>query len=247
MVKIIYRDQNQEAELVGRSVAEVRNLYKYEFGIPGRAKAILNGKQLEKELEPEVKLSDEDQLCFEAQSRKGLVLLGAFLLALAVTGTMFVFTYTTRSQTITVTAATADFASITTNSTPTAVNLLGSVRGAIGAATMFDITGDSNYNGDVEVIVSLINVDEMVEDYSFWSLRLEYVDSSNTSADLEAITKVITLDSPSTSFAVDSTNISGGTWYVRTPGGSYRALPYSLGSSGNDPVIFCEVIQAGTH
>jgi hypothetical protein len=244
MVKVIFGEHSHQANLAGRSVAEVRDMYRFGFGMPDRANASLNGKRLRRELEPETKVGDHDKLVFEAKSRKGLVLLGSFLLTLIVTGSLFAYTYTTRSATITVNAATADFASISTNATPATIDLKGKVRGAIGDATMFDITGDGNYTGDVEVLVSLANADELSSDYSFWMMRLQLVDASNATADLEGITKIITLDNPTTSFAVDSANISGVTVYVRTPGGSYRTYPFVLGSSGNDPLIFCEVIQA---
>ena len=51
MVKVIYREHGQQADLAGKSVAEVRELYKSEFSIPNRAKASLNGKQLKGKLE----------------------------------------------------------------------------------------------------------------------------------------------------------------------------------------------------
>ena len=182
---------------------------------------------------------------FFGAHRRGLILLSSFVLTLTLTGGLYAFTYTTRSVQWTVDAATSDFADISTNQTPSTITLLGAHTGKIDAYTLFDITGDSAYSGDLEVIVSLANPDELIEDYRFWQLRLEYTDSDNNSADLEAMPKVISLSNPTASFAVDSANISGGTFYLRTPGGVYRSLPYVLGSSGSDPLIFCEVVQAG--
>jgi len=184
---------------------------------------------------------------FGIKGTKILVLLGSILLALAVTGGLFAFTYTTRSQTITVTAASADFGTVTTNSSPTAYTLVGRARGAVGAATLFNVSTDANYTGDVEVQVSLANPDELTEDYSFWMIRLELTDSSTTTkVDEENITQVLSLDSPFVSFAVDSSNLSSSV-YVHCVGGAYRAWPFALGSQGNDPLIFCEVVQADAH
>ena len=245
MIEIKRGENTETADLQGRSIAEVREMYQEGFGISEKDTAKLNGQKVGKNQEEETYLLDNDQLSFSKKSWKSLVMLGSFILALVVTGGVFAFTTTVQSATISVTGASNDFASITTNSTPTAITLMGNHLGSIDAATMFDITGDASYTGDLEVLVTLTNADELVQDYSFWALRVEYVDSSNTTADLEGITKIISLSNPTTSFAVDSANISGGTFYIRTPGGSYRTLPFGLGSAGNDPVIFAEVVQAG--
>lgn len=245
MIGIKYGEFNETADLKGMSVAEAREQYTEEFGLSDKARAKLNGERISRKQEQERILVEEDELCFEEKSRKSLVLLGAFLLSLAVTGGIFAYTATVQSITLTVVGATNDFASITVNQTPAIGTLLGNHLGAIDATTMFDISGDSNYNGDLEVIVTLTNADELVEDYRFFTLRLQYTDSANVSADLEAITKIVSLSNPTVNFAVDSANISGGTFYIRTPGGVYRTLPIVLGSAGNGPVIFIEVIQAG--
>lgn len=249
MVKVIYREHEQQADLAGKSVAEVRELFNSEFSIPDRAGASLNGKQLKRKLEPETKLGDEDKLSFEEKGGKGLVLFGALLLTLAITGGIFAYTATTDTIGIVVTAGTTDYAEVTANTTPIdPYQIIGKIRGTIAPGNMFGVAGAPEYNGDVEVIVALTNVDEMMDDYSFWLVRLQFTDATgNTPQDEEQSTQILSLTSPSASFAVTSGNFSPG--YVYLKGGSYRALPASLWGGGDpaDPLIYCEVVQASTH
>jgi len=251
MVEISYGEHYELAELAGKSIAEVREQYTSEFEIPDRAQAILNDQPLKKKLEAEIRLEDSDMLSFEEKSRRGLVVLGAFLLTLLVTGGLFAYTYTVATITITTTVAAADFASVTANATTGDLDyqLLGSVNGQLGSQDLFAVTGDSDYTGDVEVLVSLANADELVQEYRFWMMRLELTDGSgNTPQDIEGITKIISLNKPNTSFAVDSANFTGATVYVYCQGGSYKTHPFALlGTSESDPLIFCEVVQASQY
>ena len=251
MVEISYGEHYELAELAGKSVAEAREQYTPEFEIPDRAQAILNDKPLKKKLEAEIRLEDSDMLSFEEKSRRGLVVLGAFLLTLLVTGGLFAYTYTVATITITTLEAPADFASVTANASTDDLDyqLLGSVNGQLGSQDLFAITGDSEYSGDVEVIVSLANADELVQEYRFWMMRVELTDAGgSTPQDIEGITKVISLSKPETSFAIESANITGKTVYVYCQGGSYKTLPFALlGTSHSDPLIFCEVVQASQY
>jgi len=248
MVKVIYREHGQQADLGGKSVAEVRELYKSEFSIPDQTRASLNGKQLKRKLEPETKLGDEDKLSFEERSGKALILLGAFLLTLAITGGLFAYTWLTTSATIVATAVQADFASVSYNASPAPYTFLGKVRGTIGAAYMFDVSKNAGYAGDLEVQVSLANPDKLTQDYTFWMLRLKLTDDSGTLGwDTGNTTQVISLDNPTVSFSCDSVNMTEAR-YVRVLGGAYRVRGHSLGAfGGEDPVIFCQVLQAGAH
>lgn len=182
--------------------------------------------------------------------RKGLMLLSAFLLTLAMTSGLFAYTYLVDTATIVTAVATADFATVTENTSFDAdYDLLGGVNGKIGSGIMFDVTGDGNYNGDVEILVSLANADDMVDEYRFWMTRIEVTDNTTTTmVDKEGITKVVSLQKPSTSFVVDSDNITGKTAYVYLAGGSYKTFPFiQLGGNHDDPLFFCEVVQASTY
>jgi len=242
MGEINYGEHKQQADLVGKSVAEARELYKSAFSIPNRARVSLNGKQLKRKLESAIRLSGDDNLSFEVPSRRGLVMLGAFMLTLAVTSGVFAFTYTTTSKTITVGVGAADFASITDNGTSFDYTILGRHRGAITGGTLFNVTRTTGYTGDMEVNVYLSNIDELTRDYSFWMMRLQLQNNSGTPVDVEGITQVLSLDSPVVSFAVD--NWTANDRYVVVLGGSYRAFPFAW-LSGEDPVLFGQVVQAG--
>lgn len=251
MVRVIYGEHSQQAELSGKSVADVREIYESEFGLSDRAQANLNGQWLKKKLEAETRLSDEDELYFEERSRRGLVLLGAFLLTLALTAGIFAYTATTDTITIGVSAVSAEFAEISANNS-VAYNtstIVGKVVGKINAGVMFDVSTDSNYTGDIEIDVALANADELVQEYKFWMMRVKLTDGSDTTLgyDTNNSTQVISLNNPSVTFSVDSANLSV-TRYIHCIGGSYKTLSSSIwAGSGFDPVISAQVAQAGAH
>ena len=241
MVEIRYGEHYEVADLAGKSVAEVRELYKPEFSISDRAKASLNGKQLKKELEPEAKLGDEDKLSFEEKSRRALVVLGALLLTLTITGGLFAFAYTTDTATIGATAVASDYANVSDNDS-ISYTFHGRERGTIGGGLLFDVTRAAAYTGDLEVNVYLSNVDELQKDYGFWMLRLALTDTANASVDMEKITQVLSLDSPFVTFICDDWTEAR---YVNCLGGTFRAFPSVHGLGGYDPLIFCQINQVG--
>ena len=71
MVEFRYDEHYERVDLMGKSVAEARELYKSRLDIPDRAHAYVNGEQLKKKLESETQLRDRDELLFEAKDRKG--------------------------------------------------------------------------------------------------------------------------------------------------------------------------------
>jgi len=247
MVKVIYGEYRQQADLAGKSVAEVRELCKSEFSLSDRAQAILNSQQLKKKLEPETKLADEDELTFEEKSKRGLVLLGAFLLTLAITGGIFAYTQTTTTATIVAVPGAGDFASVSENTSGTSgmqYDVFGRATGIIPAGHLFDITPASGYTGDLELVVFINNPDQMIENYRFWMMRLELVNSANVSISKGAIVRPINLESVQVSFATDNYT-QDEPFYVRSLGGVYKAFPWSLIGTIYDPQLYCEVMQLG--
>ena len=229
----------------------MREMYDSEFSLSDRAQANLNGQWLKKKQEAETKICDEDELYFEERSRRGLVMLGAFLLTLALTGGMFAYTALTDSVTIGVSAVSAEFADVSANNSVVynTSTIVGNVVGKINAGVMFDVSTETNYTGDIEVIVSLANVDELVQEYKFWMMRLKLTDGSDTNLgyDTNNSTQFISLKNPSVIFAVDSANLSVPR-YIHNIGGSYKTLPSSIwAGSGFDQMVFAGVAQAGAH
>ena len=86
MIEIRYGEHYEMADAAGKSVAQAREQYKQEFGIPDKAQASLNSKGIKQKHEPKTALGDNDSLTFAQKSMKGLFFVGAILLALAVTG-----------------------------------------------------------------------------------------------------------------------------------------------------------------
>ena len=50
MVNVSYGEHNRQIELAGRTVADVREMFKSEFDLSDRAQANLNGQSLKKKL-----------------------------------------------------------------------------------------------------------------------------------------------------------------------------------------------------
>lgn len=176
------------------------------------------------------------------KNRGAKVILSALILTLVVTGSAFAYAYTTTTKEIGASAYATDYADVSSNAS-ISYNFHGRERGIIGGGVLFDITKASTYTGDLEVNVYLSNVDELQKDYSFWMLRLELIDSDNTTTkDMEGITQVLSLDNPFVTFI-------GNDWdepcYVNVLGGSFRAFPIVHGLGGYNPLIFAQVTQVG--
>jgi len=65
MVEISYRDNLEVKDISGRTITEVRNLYRHGFSIVNRATAYLNGKAIMAEKEQDIILNDDDTLVFK--------------------------------------------------------------------------------------------------------------------------------------------------------------------------------------
>ncbi len=176
-------------------------------------------------------------------------LIVALVASLAITGGMFAYAYTTSTVSMTVTGASADFASITGNTSgaPT-FTAFGSYRGAIPAGYIFDVVPDTNYTGDVSINVYLDNIDQIGYKYGLFMVKLGLVENStNGSMDKDGIDKVLSLNNGEVCFMSD--NLTGGTTYhIMIKGGVYRTYPWSyltgIGGSWN-PSFTAEVLQAG--
>jgi hypothetical protein len=249
MVNVIYGEHSRQIELAGRTVADVREMFESEFDLSDRAQANLNGRWLKRKLEAETELCSEDELYFEEKSRRPMVLLGAFLLVLAITGGMFAYTQTTQLATITVGGGGTDFVTLTANATPN-YTVLGNFRGTIPTAIMFDVTRDSNYTGDLVVDVYLNNPDDLETDYKSWMMRVQLTDAAGNPVDTQAKTEIISLDKPFATFEIDvGVNMTSGTGYsayIECDGGSYKTFGHGW-ITPEQPQIYANVVQAGDH
>ncbi len=248
MIEVIHGNNKELARLTGKSIADVRDQYKSQFDIPDRAQAVLNGKTLTKGMESKIKLEDCDELAFVERNRSRVpLLMTALLLALAITGGVFAYTFTTASSTITLTAATGDFASISSNQTVAGWKPFGKLRGPIGAGNLFNVTPTTGYTGDLMVKVYLSNMDELTKNYSFYMMRIQLQNLAGTAVDSEMITQVLSIENGVVSFYWPSSNFTPGTtYYVKNLGGTYIAFPYSPGLiTTYNPIIYAQLLQAG--
>ncbi|GAJ02235.1 unnamed protein product, partial [marine sediment metagenome] len=142
MVEIRYGERYEMADLAGRSIANAREQYKQEFGIPDKAQASLNGKGIRQKHEPVTALGDNDSLTFAEKSRKGLFFIGAILLALAITGGIFAYGATGDIVDLDLTAQ-SDFAAVVQAATPPTWDVWGSYKGAVTAGDLFTVTPDA--------------------------------------------------------------------------------------------------------
>ena len=245
MVEISYGAHGEQAHLAGQSVAQARERYQALFNIPDRAKASVNGKRVEKNLEPETKLRDGDELSFPAR-RRLLPLIGAVALALGLTTMIFVNTYTTASLTTGLMAASADIAEVDARATglpnwdtiPANISgtLPGRFTGAMPEGYLFEISPTVHYSGDLTVKVYLANAGEMDYAYQHFNMRLQLLDNhgnyanvgspqaygSGTVTGTNGITttahsfQLLTLDNGVATFELDYTACLSGTgWYSR--------------------------------
>ena len=251
MVEIRYGDYSEQANLAGKSVAEAREQYKLELGIPDKAIAKVNDKNVKKKLESEIRLEDNDDVRFVKRSHKGLVLIGAMLLALAATGGVFASTALTQTVSGNITAAT-DFVALTTGNTPSWTTY-GKFVGQTGTTSeVFKATPANGFNGDFVILLTITNVDELSEVYQVLNMRFQAVSGSGgfTTVTSSPTTAVLSLEKPVTEIEVTAYDSGGdGSKYVdiKLDGGFYKSNRDGGWTGGHeDPNIFCQIVQKGT-
>lgn len=260
MVEIRYGDQFEVTDLAGQTVCEAREQFKADFGIPDKAKAKLNGSKIKSGAELDTVLNDDDKLTFAVSRSRTPYLIGALLLALAVTGGVFAFGFINATTSITVTLQESNFADVTVNGTNVvpSFSTWGFFKGSIGAGNLFDITPGVNYTGDLAVTVSLGNADALSKVYRAFSLQLAMIYSANlTTVDINESTDngsgdantdwvMLTLDNGSVTMFPQGTAASA-PMTVRVKRGFYITQVHPFfppGWTGSaSPELFCEVAQ----
>jgi hypothetical protein len=258
MVEIRYRDQFEVSELAGQTISEAREQFKAEFGIPNKAQVKLNGSKVKAGAEIDTVLTDDDKLTFVTSRGKGVYLIGALLLALAITGGVFAAGFINASTTLTATTSSSNFADVTVDPAYSTItwSAWGFYKGSIATSTngtkIFDIdTASSGYTGDLVVTVSLGNADQLVQRYRALSLQLVMCNPDGSPIDINESGAadandwvMLTLDNGSVSMFPNSTaNITT----VRVKKGFFitHVVPFGgwPGTSSASPDLFCEVAQ----
>lgn len=254
MVEIRFRDQYEVTDLAGLTVSEARERFREDFGIPDKATAKLNGTTVKGSVERDTVLNDDDKLTFTVSRGMGAYLVGAALLALAVTGGVFTFGFINATTSLNATTIASNFADVTANATGSANvswNAYGFFKGSIGGPnTIFNITPAVGYTGDLVTTVTVGNADDLVKRYRVLALQLEMVDeATQTVLDINESGGagdandwvMLSLDNGSVSLFTDgSASMS-----LRVKRGFYitHVHPFGGWQGSATPELFCEVAQ----
>lgn len=166
----------------------------------------------------------------------------ALVIALLVTGGLFIYTYTTATATIAVAAPTSDFATITAD-IPTAPTVFGKFTGTWPITTLFTITPTVGYTGDLVTKVYLVNTGQLIRYYHHCNMLVEFQDSTGTISDEQGIGQLLNLQNAEVQFywAQDT---GTGPYKVKLTGGSFCLHHWKTLIGGSvQPQIWCEVTQ----
>jgi hypothetical protein len=252
MIEIRFKGNSEAADLAGQTIAEARGLYKSDLGIADKAVAVLNGKKLKSGVEAATVLENNDSLEFKkVKGNKAMYLVGALLLALAVTGGVFAFGFTNGTATISAAIANSDFASVTANTSNTpSWTSHGLQKNPTGSGTLFDInTQTSGYTGDFSATVSLANVDDLVKVYRNLTLAIELRDSANNLVDINSDNvsdsndyTLLTLENNAAKLSVKQ--VVPDIYTVLLKSGYYICNAGRTGwAAYGTPMMFCEIAQ----
>jgi molybdopterin converting factor small subunit len=247
MVAIRYRDQFEVSELAGQTIKEAREQFKAEFGIPDKAQVKLNGVKVKSSAECDTVLNDDDKLTFAVSHGRGAFLVGALLLALAITGGIFASGFINASLTLSVTqnGNFANVAPAVTGLMP-AWTTFGFYKGSLGSGNIFTVTPAAGYPGDLVTTITIANAADLAKVYRVLSFTLEMHDNTaNTTLDVSAgagqYYAMLTLDNGQANMwtSAGSDNLT-----VRVKSGFYITHPFSgLSNAYASPLLFAEVAQ----
>ena len=172
------------------------------------------------------------------------LLIIAVAVVLAVTGGVFATTYTSATATIGVTAVQSDFAAVTAaNVTALAPTVFGNYAGTWASGTLFTVTPDSSYTGDLVIKAYLVNTGALSRYYEHLNMELRFWSSTNVTADEQGISQVITLDNSEATFTW-ANGTGTGPYKVQLLGGGYRLHPWKSMSGGSvQPQLWLEITQ----
>jgi molybdopterin converting factor small subunit len=253
MVEIKFKDQHEVTDLAGRTVSEAREQLRKMFDIPERAVARLNGTKVNTGAEFDTVLNDDDKLTFTVSKGMGAYLVGAALLALAVTGGVFAFGFINATTSLNATTVNSNFADVTANTTGSANvswSAYGFFKGSIGGPnTIFNITPAAGYTGDLVTTVTIGNADDLVKRYRVLSLQLEMVDEA-TQTVLDVNESGMADDNDWVMLSLDNGSVSlftdgSASMSLRVKRGFFitHVQPFGGWQGSATPELFCEVAQ----
>jgi len=173
---------------------------------------------------------------------KKLLIIG-LVAVLMVTGGVFATTYTTATATIGVTAVESDFAAATANVTVLAPTVFGKYTGTWPSGTLFTVTPDASYTGDLVIRAYLVNTGELSRYYEHLNMSLEFTDNTSAIADEQGVTQVLNLQNSEVLFTWEN-DYGDSPYKVELTGGGYRLHPWkSLTGGSVQPQLWLEITQ----
>ncbi|OGO42503.1 MAG: hypothetical protein A2137_04725 [Chloroflexi bacterium RBG_16_58_8] len=240
MVEIRYGTQYEVTDLAGKTISEAREHFRAGFGIPEKAQAKLNGNKVKGNSEIDTVLNDDDRLTFAVSRSRTPFLVGALLLALAVTGGVFAATADSATVTLGISAQ-SDLATVTAFAGPT-WTVHPRFKGTIPNGKIFQIAPQS-FTGDLLATLYITNGNELVNVYNALVMKVQIFDGAGANATQPAY---LTLENSALSLAFNNTTPTGN-YTVNITSGYYSNFRWVTGftpSGEEDPIIFLEVTQA---
>ncbi len=170
-----------------------------------------------------------------------VIIIGVVLI---ITGGGYASTWITATASIGVSAASADFAAVTAEDlTDLAPTVFGDYTSTWPSGTLFTVTPDAAFSGDLMIKVYLINTGELTKYYEHLNMVIQFWSSDNTTADEQGISQALTLDNSEALFAwVNGTGT--GPYKVELIGGGYRLHPWKTMTGGSvQPQLWLEISQ----
>jgi len=250
VVEIKYRENLEVLDIAGRTVAEARDLFKKDREIAGKVSAYLNGKRVLPDKEAAIILNDEDTVEFKISRNKTMYMLGAMLLALAVTGGVFAYGFINATTTLNAATVASDFASVSANTSDTpSWTVHGQQKSPTGSGTLFDInTLGSGYEGDFTVTVTLANTDSLISIYRNLNLSLEVRDSAGSLININGDSAangndfvMLTLENGAVTFSIEQA--AADIYTIKRKIRYYFINAANAGWGSGAPQLYCEVAQ----
>jgi len=241
MVEIRYGEQYEVADLGGDTVAKAREQYKSEFGIPDKTEARVNGKGIGKRHESRMQLGANDRVTFGKKSMKGLMLVGALLIAMVVTGGAFAYTATSDVVTPVLTEG-DEFASVTPL-VPNPWKVFKNYKGTMKAGDLFTVAPATDFTGDLSVIINLANGDVVVDAYRVLVMEIQIMDSDAVTPLVVDGPYYLTLSNGECNFSIDQSGFTA-PYTVELVSGFYVSnRAHAVGAQ--KPTLLCDVVQKG--
>ena len=126
------------------------------------------------------------------------------------------------------------------SSTPT-WSVWGSYKGRVTPGNLFVITPQGGWTGDMSVILTIANAQDLVEAYKMLVLEIEVWDVGKDAEATASTTEYLTLGKGD--IEIDFEQTTGPTYTVKIISGYYITHKEGWGTDKEDPLIMCQVLQ----